>query len=189
MRSGIASVFNVHEPRIRLKGITNNSKMRINFNNNMVLPSDFKEIVANNRRNLQANEQPMIQIESLAGDDSDLDNLNLDWEISGADESGLDFKLKYKDPLEVSQNDIPDKVKLRLNLNSFTDEYGQSLGNDTTLIVEVPRQIPSEEEADALEKGGETSEATSSSVMGGNFIVNLILAASLNHLWSMLNGL
>ena len=84
---------------------------------------------------------------------------------------------------------MPDKVKLRLNLNSFTDEYGQSMGNDTTLIVEVPRQIPSEEEAEALEKGGETSEATSSSVMGGNFIVNLILAASLNHLWSMLNGL
>ena len=81
----------------------------------------------------------MIQIESLAGEDSDLDDLNLDWEISGADETGLDFKLKYKNPLEVSQKDIPDKVKLRLNLNSFTDEYGQSLGNDTTLIVEVPR--------------------------------------------------
>ena len=97
-RSGIASIFNVHEPRVRLKGITNSSKMRINFNNNMVLPPNFKEIISENSRNLQVNEEPMVQIESLAGEDSDLDELNLDWELSQADETGLSFKIKYKDP-------------------------------------------------------------------------------------------
>ena len=97
-RSGIASIFNVHEPRVRLKGITNSSKMRINFNNNMVLPPNFKEVISENSRNLQVNEEPMVQIESLAGEDSDLDELNLDWELSQADETGLSFKIKYKDP-------------------------------------------------------------------------------------------
>lgn len=63
------------------------------------------------------------------------------------------------------------------------------MGNDTTLLVEVPRQIPSEAEAVAIESGGESSEIGSSSIMGGNFVVNLILAASLNQLWSMLNGM
>ena len=62
------------------------------------------------------------------------------------------------------------------------------MGNNTMLVV-VPRQIPSEEEAVAIESGGESTEAGSSIVMGGNFILNLILAASLNQLWSMLNGL
>ena len=57
------------------------------------------------------------------------------------------------------------------------------------MLVEVPRQIPSEEEASAISKGGETSELASSSVMGGNLVLNLILATALNQLWSMLNGL
>ena len=50
--------------------------------------------------------------------------LHLDWELTKADETGLDFRLKYKEPLEVSQNETPDLVKVTLNLNQFTDEYG-----------------------------------------------------------------
>ena len=42
---------------------------------------------------------------------------------------------------------MPDKVKVVLNLNEFTDIYGQTLESDTTLIVDTPRQIPSEKEA------------------------------------------
>ena len=84
--------------------------MGINFNNNMVLPANFIEMVASNKRNLQENEQPLIKIESEAGSESNAAFLNLDWELTKADETGLDFKLKYKEPLEVSQNEIPDKV-------------------------------------------------------------------------------
>ena len=65
----------------------------------MVLPPNFKEIISENRRNLQVDEEPMVQIESLAGEDSDLDELNLDWELTQADETGLGFKIKYKNPL------------------------------------------------------------------------------------------
>ena len=92
-------------------------------------------------------------------------------------------------PLEVSQNDEPDKIKVILNIDQITDEYGQSLPNGTSMIVDAPRQIPSEEEAVALEQSGESSETASLSVMGGNLVVNFLLAAALNHLWSMLNGL
>ena len=63
------------------------------------------------------------------------------------------------------------------------------MANKTVLIATLPRQIPSEREAAAIEKGGETCELASSLMMGGNLILNLILAFSLNHLWSMLNGL
>ena len=53
------------------------------------------------------------------------------------------------------------------------------MGNNTMLTV-APRQIPSEQEAVAIESGGESTEVGSSVVMGGNFVLNLILAASLN---------
>ena len=83
---------------------------------------------------------------------------HLDWELIDASGEGLDFKLKYTNPLEVSQGDLPDKVKLRLNLDQFIDEFGQSLANDTILEMIVPRLIPSQEEAAAIKNTGKNSE-------------------------------
>ena len=68
--------------------------------------------------------KPLIEISSIPGIETVVDVLNLDWEIKEVNEDGIDFKLKYKDPLEVSQNEEPDKVLVTLNLASFTDEYG-----------------------------------------------------------------
>ena len=66
----------------------------------------------------------MIEIQSLAGEGSDTDLIGLDWEMTSANEEGISFKLIYTDPLEVSQNETPDKVKVLLSLSEFTDEYG-----------------------------------------------------------------
>ena len=68
----------------------------------MILPPDFKETVAENRRNLDSNQKPLIEIQSEAGDSSEIDHLGLDWELTKADESGLAFKIFYENPLEVS---------------------------------------------------------------------------------------
>ena len=92
----------------------------------------------------------MIEILSEPGFDSIADLLNLDWEITEFTEKGIDFKLIYVNPLEVSQNEKPDVVKVMLNLSRFTDEYGQPMADGQIIEVEVPRQIPSEEEAVAI---------------------------------------
>ena len=42
---------------------------------------------------------------------------------------------------------MPDIVKVILNLSRFTDEFGQPMADGLEMEVEVPRQIPSEEEA------------------------------------------
>lgn len=66
----------------------------------------------------------MIEIVSEAGEDSSADKLDLDWEITEFSESSIDLKLIYKQPLEVSQNEEPDIVKVKMNLSQFTDEFG-----------------------------------------------------------------
>ena len=102
--------------------------MGIAFNNKMILPSDFAEMINTDRlRQLKDKsllQLPLIEILSEPGEDSISDMLNLDWEITEFSEKGIDFKIIYKDPLEVSQNDEPDIVKVKLNLSQFTDEYG-----------------------------------------------------------------
>ena len=71
----------------------------------------------------------MIEVISEPGGDSEGSKLDLDWEVIDYSEKSIDFKLSYKNPLEVSQNDVPDLVKVRLNLSNFTDEYGQPMAD------------------------------------------------------------
>ena len=53
----------------------------------------------------------------------------------------------------------------------------------------VPRKIPSEGEAAAIASLGESSGGVATGVMASNFIITLLMAGSLNQLWSMMNGL
>ena len=81
----------------------------------------------------------MIEIVTKPGEGSDPEKLGLDWELTSVSDSGFGFKLKFKEPLEISQNDTPDKVKVKFNLDQIKDIYGQSLGNGTTMMVDVPK--------------------------------------------------
>ena len=142
--TGLMSVFNVQEPAPKIKNVRNDGKMGIAFNNRMVLPDDFLEIVSASKRRDLTDDLPLIEILSEPGSESNPDLMNLDWEINGFTDSSLDFKLIYKNPLEISQGNEPDIVTIVLNLGRFTDEYGQPMANGITMSVEVPRQIPSE---------------------------------------------
>ena len=74
-------------------------------------------------------------------------------------------------------------------MGNFTDPNGLEIDGYANVISFVPRQIPSAAEAAAIEDSGTSSEASSSSAMMTNFIISMVLACSLNQLWSMLNGL
>lgn len=89
-----------------MKDIRNDGKMDITFNNKMILPPNFDEIVKQDRLRLltetDSDRPPLIEILSKPGEDSDAGNLDLDWEIITVTETSIDFKIIYKDPLEVS---------------------------------------------------------------------------------------
>ena len=82
----------------------------------MILPDDFKLIVSQDKRRLDSDTKPLMELESVLTQESDLVNLNLDWELIDANEGGIEFNLLYKEPLEISQGEAPDKLKVRLNL-------------------------------------------------------------------------
>ena len=131
----------------------NDGKMSMAFNNPMLLPDDFLDVVTKSRlRSLENDDSgsnlPIIEILSVAGiDDDQVAKLGLDWVMKGFSAAGLEFEVFYSNPLEVSQGDAPDIATVRLNMGQFTDEFGQAMANNITVQVEVPRQIPSVEEA------------------------------------------
>ena len=109
-----------------MKEIRNDGRMGIVFNNAITFPDNFLEIIQNNRlRCLEDSETPaLIEIIPETGDTDSTLTQKIDWEITGVSEKNIDFKLVFSEPLEVSQGVEPDKVKIRLNLSQFTDEYG-----------------------------------------------------------------
>ena len=94
----------------------------------------------------------------------------------------------FDNPLEVSQKDEPDIAELTLNLQQFKDEYGQAMESKSLWLI-IPRLLLSGSSEELIEATGELAGDASTTTMTGHFIVNLMLGASLNHLWSMINGL
>ena len=74
-------------------------------------------------------------------------------------------------------------------MSRYLDSDELALKRGLELTNFVPRQIPSEAEAQAIMEVGSSMGAASGGAMFGTFAVSLILAASLNQLWSMMNGL
>ena len=83
-RGGLASFFNVKEPSPKFKNVANNGKIGMAFNNPMLLPDNFLDLVKESRlRQLDGDGLAIIEIQSVAGEDSSADLLGLDWDIFG----------------------------------------------------------------------------------------------------------
>ena len=100
---------------------------------------------------------------------------------------GIDFELIFDNPFSVSQDSEPDMVKLLLDLSEFRAKNGERM-QSTILEVLIPRQLNGESGAIMVSAAAAVDTASTAAV-GTNFLVNLLLSASLNQLWSMLNGL
>ena len=75
-----------------MKEIRNDGKIGIVFNNRMLLPDDFLDVVQASRlRALEDEDAPasLIEILSVAGEDSNADMLGLNWEVTGFEEKSI----------------------------------------------------------------------------------------------------
>jgi len=119
-------------------------------------------------------------LELLPGDNTDPEVLGFTYNITSWTPTQIDFKFNWDSPLEISQSDPPERIQVTLTMDQFTDSDGLSLPRQETLVKFIPRQIPSAAEAAAIEDSGSSSETSTAAAGATNFIVSLILAASLN---------
>ena len=77
---------------------------------------------------------------AIASEDSDVDDLEFDWEVTGFTKYNLNFQLKFKKPLSVSSSG-PQRDKLKISFNNslfFYDEDDLILPEDTTIEYSIP---------------------------------------------------
>ena len=162
------------------------------FNNKIFLPIDEikslnSEDIKNSTHDKYRNN--FIEVHFNSGEYYGNQTKSFDWQVIAAAEKRMDLKVKFDDPLIMSQKDVPDRLRVVLNLEDFFDLNCKSLKNGTEIFYNIPRQIIDEDQAKLIDGYGSVIANTQITIISGNFFVNSALMLSLNQLWSAINGL
>ena len=71
-------------------------------------------------------------------------------------------------------------VLLQLEFGEFKSESGVKMPESIVKYLEIPSQIDSKAEAETVDSASGATKDSVSSAMGGNFVINLLLAGSMD---------
>ena len=63
----------------------------------------------------------------ISGETKQLDDNLISWKLVSAEPSKLEIDLEFREPIEVSQGDLPDKLLIQIEMAQFKDEFGNNL--------------------------------------------------------------
>lgn len=128
------------------------------------------------------------------GDDFDesedqVPELLASWDLISINKEGLSIQLYFKEPLEVSQGDIADKVFVQFNFGQFEDSSGNKMPDSILKSTMIPRQAASAEEAETIDSAGSDASTASNVTMISGFFGAILMSTAMNFIWSMLDNL
>lgn len=111
------------------------------------------------------------------------------WDLLSFGPGGIQFRLNFTNPIEVSGGEEPDLLLVQLDLSNYKSADGQSLPDSLVKYVPIVTQMGSKEEAERVEEQGKTANSSTKSTIIGNILVSVVLGGSLNAVWDMIEGL
>ena len=170
----------------RIKKIDSSGHCRVEFTKKVVVPDDAEEILKQEQRdNLKAGARTkrinvyVVQDEENNEDDEVRRTILKDWELLVFDTDGIDLKLNFNDPLDVSMRDIADLLVLQLELSEFKDSDGLQLPESIVKYITIPPQM-SQDEVAGVELVAGVAITTATVIIGSNVLLNILTASALN---------
>ena len=188
-------------PEARIKRFSHTGTLGIDFSAQLEIPEqaieDIRRQQAENRRHLasgRSSKDLSISVIAIKGpDESKKELLELpvidSWELVSIGAKGVDLRLNYTHPLEVSSGEESDLLLIQMDLSEYKDASGQTLPESLVKYVPIPTQVASVAEAEKIQSQGESADSAIKSSASGNIAINLMLSGSLNMVWSMIEGL
>lgn len=137
---------------------------------------------------------PRVQVDYLKvnvvpSNEDNLPDLRLTWFVKEYTSQQMQIQIEFEKPLFVSNPDN-DEIEIRFESDDvFYDKNGQSLtANSKVLLKNIPRQFPDQATAAAFEKAAEVADNASTAFLAGNVFLNIVLSASFQYLWDMINA-
>ena len=106
----------------------------------MDLPENFKEIVHESKhiRNLQSSNEKVLSVLMISGDTEEVDENLVDWQLVTIDPEKLEIDLEFREPIQVSQGENPDRILIQVEMEGYKDENGNSLPPGLLKQKEIP---------------------------------------------------
>ena len=111
------------------------------------------------------------------------------WDLVSFGPDGIDLRLNFTNSIYISTGEEPDLLLIQLDLSNYKDENGESLPASIVKYYPIPTQMRSQEEAEQVKSQGTTASESSKGSIISNFVVNILLAGSMNKIWDMIEGL
>ena len=110
-----------------------------------------------------------------------------EWDLTEVTNYVISIEITFENPILISQGEKPDEIDIAIDLSEFKAKNGYSM-SPMVMNILLPRQM-NVDSAAVIESAAATAESASTAAVGTNFLINIMLSASLNQLWSMMNGL
>ena len=102
------------------------------------------------------------------------------WEIIKVEGDFFEIKLKFSNPIQISQYELPDFIFIRLNLADFVDDNDQSLPDNFILKAYLPRMVDAGTPTETIEATGKTAGSCTKAVFSFELIVGIAFSTSLH---------
>ena len=119
-----------------------------------------------------------FSFELMPGRDSDISKLNFRAEVESYSSSKINVKFRFDDPLQVSQNRDPERIKVVINMSNFTNSRDEEIIGLLNMTSFIPRQMKNDWQASLVESTGDSVTITILIVGIISFTVTILLAAS-----------
>ena len=123
-----------------------------------------------------------------ADDSAPLEYLGFSVESAGIESGMMNFKFKFEYPLMISIGAKKDKMVATIVDGSFfANEDGQPIPPGTEIVQLLPKLLPGEEFAMALESTKTGMERATQTFVIAQIIITLLLSVSLKSMWNLYN--
>ena len=121
-------------PEVRLGRIGANGRVKLEFTNAMIFPSEREFILLNEK---SGNE--LIELVMLKGDEDVQDDNLKSWKIISVSPTLIEIDLEFENPVQVSQGDNNDRLITQVALSRYPDENQNRLPASINRIKDIPR--------------------------------------------------
>ena len=174
-------------PDVSILSVSGSGVVRLKFSEPMINPP--LELIRNATVQDQSSKTvfPALLLKIKAGAYSKDLNLSMSYNITSYALKTLDVAIVFDNPLQVSSMADPDQVVLEFVGNQFFfDKFGSTISAGKTLSAKLPKQMNSKT-ASTIQTVTVVMKQATNTLMAGNLALNIILSASLQQLWSMIN--
>ena len=196
-------------PKATIDSITETGLVVIVFSEDMNVIPDLVLIEKGTVPDASGTQLPIFAPEVVLGAYTDESMLGYSWSAQHMTKRSLDLKITFENPIYVSMEEEHEVLRVTFNGGSlFVSEEGMLLelpqereailrtrvlqqsetGNMyLQLEARIPKQVPTEGGHATAIQALDTAASSSKFVLLANFLMNLVLSASLNQLWVMIN--